>query len=278
MNRTLATAMRERLDPHFTRKLEEFSSALEKRSVLDHRTLVLVQVGQFTVTRSHSRLDEILRVALAEDLARDALEVILQCSVYTGDGVVGPALEAFTTLAQETGQLNSLGSGGVPAEGPGPRVLEEERRSWHPDDLNDARRQRLMDKYGWEGISTGLRLRPKHHLDILEYLDAIDEDFARHWLDFVYDGMYIRGVLDDRTRLLCLIGELSALGETTQLPQHMKVALRSGASPAEVKEVILQSSINFGMPYMLRAMALFVTVMREAGRLDEIGNPAAAVQ
>jgi hypothetical protein len=40
-----------------------------------------------------------------------------------------------------------------------------------------------------------------------------------------------------------------------------------------VLEVILQSSVNFGMPSGLAALRAFVRIMRDDGRLDEIGNP-----
>jgi alkylhydroperoxidase/carboxymuconolactone decarboxylase family protein YurZ len=53
----------------------------------------------------------------------------------------------------------------------------------------------------------------------------------------------------------------------------MRGALRSGATPREVLEVIIQSCINFGMPPMLHALKAFVKIMAEDGRLAEIGNP-----
>ena len=33
-------------------------------------------------------------------------------------------------------------------------------------------------------------------------------DFAKLWLDYIYSGMYTRGILDDKTRVLCVVGEL----------------------------------------------------------------------
>lgn len=278
MTRALDIAKEEHLDDHYVGKVAAFAASFDRRSGLDLRTRSLVLVGQFTVSRSQARLEDALRRALAEGLAREALEVILQCTVYAGDTAVAPALATFVTVAQDLGVLDGLRGAGVPREGIGDRDLEAESRTWDPADLSDPRRERLMAKYGWRGVSTGLRLRPRHHLDILEYLDSVDDDFARHWLDFIYDGLYGRGVLDDRTRLLCLVGELSALGETTQLREHMRGALRSGATVAELKEVVLQTCVNFGMPVMLRSLALLVGILDEAGRLAEIGSPRRVAQ
>ncbi|HVB76318.1 MAG TPA: carboxymuconolactone decarboxylase family protein [Candidatus Nitrosotalea sp.] len=278
MNRSLEVARAEGLDPHYVNRLARFEAALARRSVLDRRIRLLVRVGQFTVTRNPARLEDALSAALDEGLAQAALEVIFQCSVYSGDQGVGAALEIFVRLARREGQLDAVRSAALPVEGPDRGTMESEQPGWDPQDQADPRRQSLMQRYGWSGISTGLRLRPRHHLNILEYLDAIDQDFARSWLEFIYDGMYVRGVLDDRTRLLCLVGELSALGETTQLREHMRGALRCGASVEQLKEVVLQTCLDFGMPYMLRSLALLVSVLEEDGRLAEIGSPPRAVQ
>ena len=133
-----------------------------------------------------------------------------------------------------------------------------------------------MSRHDWRGISTGLRLRPKHHLNILGYLDQIDPDYADMWVNFAYRGMYSRFIVDDKTRLLCMVGNCMAIGESTQARAHMRGAMRLGAKASEVLEVILQSSVNFGMPGMLRGLTIFVKIMAEDGRLDEIGGVCGA--
>ena len=94
-----------------------------------------------------------------------------------------------------------------------------------------------MAKHSWLGISTGLRLRPKHHLNILDYLDSIDEDFADLWVNFAYRDMYSRFIVDDKTRLLCMVGDCMAVGETMQARAHMRGSMRAGAS-ARVRRAI----------------------------------------
>jgi alkylhydroperoxidase/carboxymuconolactone decarboxylase family protein YurZ len=90
--------------------------------------------------------------------------------------------------------------------------------------------------------------------------------------------MYSRGIVDDKTRLLCMIGDCLAVGESTQARGHMRGALRNGASPREIMEVIYQTCVNFGMPPMLHALEAFVAIMAEDGRLAEIGNPPVKVE
>jgi alkylhydroperoxidase/carboxymuconolactone decarboxylase family protein YurZ len=75
-----------------------------------------------------------------------------------------------------------------------------------------------------------------------------------------------------------MIGDCLAVGEATQSRGHMRGAMRNGASPKEVLEVVLQTCVNFGMPSMLHALEMFVQIMHEDGRLAEIGNPPIAVK
>jgi alkylhydroperoxidase/carboxymuconolactone decarboxylase family protein YurZ len=155
--------------------------------------------------------------------------------------------------------------------------MDSERASWHPDDAADPRRDSMMAQHDWRGISTGLRLRPKHHLNMLSYLHSLDAEFADLWIDFTYRGMYSRGILDDKTRILCIVGNCIAVGEGIQIRSHMRGALRAGASPREILEVLLQSSALFGMPNLMKSLVIFVKMIADEGRLAEIGNPPAPV-
>ncbi len=243
--------------------------------MLDDRTRLLVLIGQFTMREKLPALEDTIRAALAAGVpAREILEIILQCAVYAGHLTVDLALEVFVRVAEEQGLLEGLRADQLPLEGrDAERSLEDERRFWHEDDQKDPRLQGLMARHGWLGLSTGLRLRPKHILNILAYLDALDPEFAHLWLKCCFQDMYSRGVVDDKTRLLCMVGDCIAVGETTQARAHMRGAMRAGATPREVMEVLLQSSANFGMPPMLQGLKVLVKIMAEEGRLEEIGNP-----
>lgn len=269
-------AQRDRLDQHFTKLWMDFAiSGMSRREVLDTRTRLLVQIGQFAMTKSHGVLDDTIRAALeAKVAAREVLEIILQCVIYGGHTAVDPAIDIFDRIAEERGLHAELKASQLPLDGnDSTRSLDEEKRKWHPDDLANPRREDLIARHGWLAVGRGLLLRPKHHLSTLAWQDALDPDWADLWVKFIYQGLYSRSVVDDKTRLLCMVGNCVAVNEATQGRAHMRGAMRAGASPREVMEVILQSAPNFGMPATIASMKAFVKIMRDDGRADEIGNP-----
>jgi alkylhydroperoxidase/carboxymuconolactone decarboxylase family protein YurZ len=269
-------ALREVVDPHFTKLWLDYAiKGLGRRNVLDERTRFLILIGQFTMTRNADALDETLRAALrAKVPPQETLEVILQSVVYGGNSVVDAALKVFVPIARELGVLEALRAERPPLEeNDAKRSMDDERKSWHPDDVADPRRETMMTAHDWRGVSTGIRLRPKHHLNMLSYLHGLDEEFADLWVNFTYRGIYGRGVLDDKTRILCIVGNCFAVAEGIQIRSHMRGAMRAGATPREVLEVLFQSSAYFGMPTLMRSLAIFVKIMADDGRLAEIGNP-----
>lgn len=274
-------AQRDRLDQHYTKLWVDFAiTGLSTRPALDMRTRLLVLIGQYTMARSHPALEDTIYAALdAKVPPREILEIILQCTVYGGHTVVEPAVECFHRIARNKGLLEALRATQLPLDGNArSRAHEAERATWHPADLADPRCAPLMKKHGWLAVGRGLTLRPRHHLNILAWLDAIDPEFAGLWVKFCYGGMYARGIVDDKTRLLCMIGDCLAVGEETQARGHMRGALRNGANPREILEVIFQTCVNFGMPPMLKALEVFVEIMAADNRLAEIGNPPLRVE
>jgi len=274
-------AERDSLDQHFTRAWIDFAiNGMNARKALDTRTRLLVLVGQYTMAKSHTMLEDTIRAALdAKVNAREILEIVLQCVVYGGHTTVEPAIKVFHRVAEELKLLDELRKTQLPLDGTnGKRSEAEERARWHADDRADPRTEDLVKRHGWLAVSRGLVLRPKHHLNVLEFLDKIDPEFAGLWVRFCYGDMYTRSIVDDKTRLLCMIGDCLAVGEATQSRGHMRGAMRNGASPREVLEVVLQTCVNFGMPSMLHALEMFVQIMHEDGRLAEIGNPPIAVK
>ena len=273
-------ALRDSIDPHFTQLWLDYAiTGLGRRNILDERTRFLILIGQFTMTRNADALAEVLRAALhAKVPPRETLEVILQSVVYGGNSVIDFALKIFVPIAREYGVLEALRAERPPLEqNDAKRSMDDERKSWHPDDVADPRREKMMTAHDWRGVSTGIRLRPKHHLNMLSYLHDLDEEFADLWVNFTYRGIYGRGVLDDKTRVLCIVGNCFAVAEGIQIRSHMRGAMRAGATPREVLEVLFQSSAHFGMPTLMRSLAIFVKIMADDGRLAEIGNPPAPV-
>src|SRR5262249_48291366 len=160
-----------------------------------------------------------------------------------------PAIGVFHRVAEELGLQGELRASALPTEGnDAKRSYDDESKTWHPDDVADPRFKTLIEKHDWRAVSRRLTLRPRHHLNILEWLTQIDPHFAGLWVRFCYGGMYARFIIDDKTRLLCMIGDCLAVDEATQARGHMRGAMRNGARAAEVLEVIFQTAANFGMP------------------------------
>jgi alkylhydroperoxidase/carboxymuconolactone decarboxylase family protein YurZ len=243
-------AHRSKLDPAYAHAWLRYAARLLGRPTLDPRTRLLVMTGQFTMARRHGRLRETVAAAIAESLdLKEFLEVILQCAVYSGESIVDEALEVFSDELGRAGLLDQVCSRGVGVgERAAARDLADERRRWHPQDDADPRADTWIEKYGWRGISSALVLRPRHTLDNAEFLDGLDEGFTQAFYDLGYDDMYGRMVLDHRTRLLCMVGNTLAIGEIVQTRHHMRTAIRQGATPREVLEVLFQSVLVVGHP------------------------------
>lgn len=136
--------------------------------------------------------------------------------------------------------------------------------------VDEATKQRLIDEYGAKGVETGTRLQSGFFVDHMAFFASLDADYTQAWVDWVYEYMYNRGILDDRTRVLCIIAECTVLDEQYNLPNHIRTALRVGARPEEILEVILQACVYAGMPRMTKALKLFNQVMEEDGLLDQL--------
>ena len=274
-------AQRDAIDPHFTRAWLDYQiKGLSQRPALDTRTRLLVLIGQYTMAKAQPLLDDTVRAALVAKVpVREIAEIILQCQVYGGLVTVDPAIRTFHAIAEELNLLPELKKSQLPLDGTdSKRDRAEEEKKWHKDDVTDPRLQPLIDKHGWLGVSPGLTMRPHHHLNILNWIDVMDSHFAGLWENFCYRDMYSRGMIDNKTRLLCMVGDCLAVGESTNARGHMRGAMRQGASPREVMEVIFQTSANFGMPPAWHALENFLEILAEDGRLGEVGNPPMRVE
>jgi alkylhydroperoxidase/carboxymuconolactone decarboxylase family protein YurZ len=262
------------LDPHFAMTWVSYTGGLLGRRRLDLRTMLLVLTGQYTMLRQQLALRDVVTAGLAEEAVapKEMLEAIFQCYVYGGDEVVAEAVDTFTAVVSEHGRLAEVQSQGLPTDASTRgRDLEQERREWSDEDAADPRLDHLLSRYGWTGLSNGMRLRPGQHINLVSQFDALDPEWCQIWLDITFDRMYGRRVLDDRTRILCIVGDCLAAGDTYQAPRHMHGALRAGATPRDVLEVVLQSCHVIGHPLLMGiAINDAIRVIDEAGRIHEL--------
>jgi alkylhydroperoxidase/carboxymuconolactone decarboxylase family protein YurZ len=265
---------RDALDRHFARISLEFSSRLIRRDALDVRLRALVQIGMFTVSRSEGHLEDAIDGAIDAGVPiREILEAIFLTHVYAGDTVVEPALAIFHRVATRRDALGAIDEDALPIDR-SDRDFEQERATWSQAFRDDPRLPRLIDTYGWQGVSTGYRFRGVYHLDSLEYLEDLDVEWGKLWESMIYEGLYSRGYLDDKTRLLCTVGDCIALGATglTPVREHMREALEFGSSPRELLEIAYMAGLHLGMPLYITVRGIFVQIMADLGRLAEIGD------
>lgn len=261
------------LDPQFAGIWLNYSAGLLGRKQLDPRTRLLVLTGQYTMKEYGRGLRNVVAAAITEgvDLS-EVLEAILQCYVYGGEPTVVAGVEVFADAVRAAGRLDEVKARGrLTADADAGRVLEDEQRSWTDDDRADPRLPYLLDRYGWKAISNGLRLRPGQHINLISSFDAFDPEWCDIWLEMCFHGMYGRTVLDEKTRLLCVVGNCIAVGDTYQYPRHMLGALRAGATPRELLEVVLQSIHVVGHPNVVGVVVNdLMRLLDEVGRLEDV--------
>jgi 4-carboxymuconolactone decarboxylase len=91
-------------------------------------------------------------------------------------------------------------------------------------------------------------------------------DLGRHIVEFIYGEVYSRPGLTIRDRELAAVAALVALGRSSQLPAHLRAALKAGLSEDELREVIIQTASIAGFPTAMNAMSTLRTIV---GGLDE---------
>jgi alkylhydroperoxidase/carboxymuconolactone decarboxylase family protein YurZ len=256
------------LDANFARTWLEYTyGGLLRRRALDERTRLLTAIAQCATLGEVEEATSQIQAALSNGVhPREIFEAILQTCVYIGYPKMLRTARAFRAILADAGRLAELTDTQLPVETPhGDRSLEHERAEWANPESAFADLPQLFRKYGWYGISTGLRTQA-HHPPAVERLDKRDEGYLKLWLDFIYAGMYTRGVLDDKTRILCMVADAVAVGEAEQSANHMRDAMRFGASPREVLEVLCQSTIYRGMLGAIGAMRQLDGILQAQGR------------
>jgi len=76
---------------------------------------------------------------------------------------------------------------------------------------------------------------------------GIDADFQRWITETAWTGVWDRPGLDRRTKSLITIAILAGLGNE-ELELHMKAAANTGATPADVAEVLFHVAVYAGVP------------------------------
>jgi 3-oxoadipate enol-lactonase/4-carboxymuconolactone decarboxylase len=76
----------------------------------------------------------------------------------------------------------------------------------------------------------------------------LDRDFQAFITRTAWGGVWARPGLDRRTRSLLTIAMMASLGHEEELKLHLRASKNTGATPADVSEVLLQVAVYAGVP------------------------------
>jgi 3-oxoadipate enol-lactonase/4-carboxymuconolactone decarboxylase len=130
----------------------------------------------------------------------------------------------------------------------------------------------LGDEAPRAGASAGMAVRREvlgdAHVDrAIAGTTDFTRDFQQLITAYAWGEIWTRPGLDRRSRSMITLTALIARGHHEELAMHVRAALRNGLSVDEIKEVILQSAIYWGVPDANTAFRIASGVLREEGLL-----------
>jgi 4-carboxymuconolactone decarboxylase len=115
-----------------------------------------------------------------------------------------------------------------------------------------------------QGLATGGRIYGKDgYRGLVERVQRYDSDLADYLVENAFGQVLSREGLDLKTRMLCNVAALTALGIDTLLRSYLRGALNAGATETEVKEVLIQMYLYAGWPRCLNALGVYEEILQE---------------
>ena len=117
------------------------------------------------------------------------------------------------------------------------------------------------------GLAVRRRVLGEAHVKrSLENATEFDKDFQELMTRHAWGDIWTRPGLDHRTRSLITIAMLAALGRNEELELHVRATLNTGATPDEVKEVLMQVAIYAGVPAANSAFRIAKAALAEIAK------------
>ena len=226
------------LDPDFAELFTQYVRGdLYSREVLSQATREIVACGALACLDKQRQLGSHLRSGAMHGAPKEhLLEAIFQSVIYGG---FPSALNSIRTYAEVFPEMVKHDRPAEPAT-PGGRLDGQDFRP---------------------AFETAARMYGEAYAnEALGRFKRWDADFAGAVQRFVFGGVYARTVVDPKLRQLIAIGCLTVRNAVQQLETHSRVALRAGATRAEVREVIFQMTAYCGFPYVVQAARAFERV------------------
>ena len=98
---------------------------------------------------------------------------------------------------------------------------------------------------------------------IREAWQALSPDFERYVVEFLAGEVWDRPGLDRRTKSLCTIAALAAIGRPQGLDLNIRMALRNGANQQEIIETLLHIAPYAGFPACWEGLTAAFKVFNE---------------
>jgi 4-carboxymuconolactone decarboxylase len=104
------------------------------------------------------------------------------------------------------------------------------------------------------------------HVDRAEAAKTdFDDDFQRFITEGAWGSVWSRPGLDTRTRSLLVVALLAALGHEEELAMHVRATRNTGATPEDIKEVLLMVAVYAGVPAANTAIRIAKAVYADRG-------------
>ena len=206
------------LDQHFTKCWLDFAiTGMYQRPALDTRTRLLVLVGQYTMAGAMAREDT-GRAAIAAKSRQRILENYY--TAYFG-GTRAPITQSRVLSCPKELKMMDESRLAITDSGTDAKRKYEREQDWN----RRRRRSRFVLKE--RPVARGRArdcIASQNHLNVLSCW-SLDTHFAGLWVSLA-TRLYTRGIVDDKTRLLCMVGDCLAMHEETQARAHMRGSLR----------------------------------------------------
>ncbi len=101
---------------------------------------------------------------------------------------------------------------------------------------------------------------------LIARFNAVYPDFGTEVVTVVGGRVWSRPGLDLKTRSLCSICTLAALGRVNALRLNFQMALTNGATVEEIGEALFQVAVYAGYPAMWDALVMLEEVLEAEGR------------
>ncbi len=226
-------------DPHYGALLERLITDIAGFAELPQRSQHLARIGTACGLRSQDQLRAFLAEAGEQDLTpAEALEPILLCTSYAG---FAPLLEGLRIFAEI--------------------YRPEDVQGQQPSDYPPGP---AIEGYDGPALEVGIEmygpLRARANVDMFR---AVDRKLSDALEAYAYAGLFRRRVLPPAERELISVGMLAYLHRPGPFGWHAKAALRLGAKPAELKQIVLSQILVGGVVEAFAALALLSPILAD---------------